>query len=160
MHKEVCVDLYNLINLIKTITCLNGTGSYIDLLLANLKYYFKNTNAFETGLRDHHLLTYSMLKTSFQKNELKRMIYRDYTSFSKKSFLNNLSDSTENCQSYEAFQTKTVEVLGKHAPRKTKSLRGNRKLHHSNKLRKEIMKRSQLKSIANKTRKDIDLYNF
>ena len=90
----------------------------------------------------------------------KKLIYRDYTSFSKESFLNNLSDSTENCQSYEAFETKTVEVLGKHAPRKTKSLRGNRKLHLSNKLRKEIMKRSQLKSIAIKTGKDIDLYNF
>ena len=59
------MDLYNLINLIKTITCLNGTGSYIDLLLANLKYSFKNTNAFETGHSDHHLLIYAMLKTSF-----------------------------------------------------------------------------------------------
>ena len=71
-----------------------------------------------------------------------------------------MSNSIENYHSYEAFGSKTVEVLGKHAPRKTKFLRGNHKLHLSKKLRKDIMKRSQLKSIANKTCKDIDLYNF
>ena len=31
---------------------------------------FKNTNAFETGLSDVNLLIYSMLKTSFQKNDI------------------------------------------------------------------------------------------
>ena len=154
------VDLYSLINLIKTSTCFKGTGSCIDLLVTNEKYSFRNTNAFETGLRDHHLLIYSMLKTSFQKNEPKRLIYRDYTSFSKDSFLANLSNSIKNPQCYEAFETKTAEVLDKHAPRKTKLLRGNHKPHVSKKLRKEIMKRSQLKSIANKIGKDIDLYNF
>ena len=60
------------------------------------------------------------------------------------------------------FETKTfqVKVLGKHAPRKTKFSRGNHKLDLSKKLRKEIMKISQLKSITNKTGKDISLYNF
>ena len=40
----------------------------------------------------------------------------------------------------EAFEIKTVEVLDKHAPRKTKLLRRNHKSHVSKKLRKEIMK--------------------
>ena len=75
------VDLYILINLNKTITCFKRTGSSIDLLLKNQKYSFKNTNAFETGLSDHHLLVYLMLKTFFQKNERKRLIERDYTFF-------------------------------------------------------------------------------
>ena len=65
------VDLYNLINLIETTTCFKGTESCIDLLLTNQKYSFKNTKAFETGLSDHHLLIYSMLKTSFQENKPK-----------------------------------------------------------------------------------------
>ena len=64
------MDLHNLTNLIKTNICLKVTGSWIDLLLINQKHLFKNTNAFETGLSDH-LLIYSMLKTSFQKNEQK-----------------------------------------------------------------------------------------
>ena len=44
-----------------------------------------------------------MLKTSFQKNERKRLIDKDYISFSKDSFLTDLSNSIENSQSYEAF---------------------------------------------------------
>ena len=96
----------------------------------------------------------------FQKNQLKSPIYRNCTSFSKDSFLIDLSNSIENSQRYEAFETKTVEVLDKHAPQKTKLRRGNHKPNLSKRLRKEIMKRSQLKSIANKTGKDIDLYNF
>ena len=57
------MDLYNLINLVKTTTCFKGTGywSFTD----KPKYSFKNTNAFETGLSDHYLWIYSMLKTSF-----------------------------------------------------------------------------------------------
>ena len=51
--------------------------------------------------------------------------------------------------------------MDKHALRKTKLLRGNHnKPLVSKKLRKEIMERSQLKSIASKTGKDIDLYKF
>ena len=130
------MDLYNLINLIKTTTCFKGTWSCIDLLLTNQKSSLKNTNAFETGLSNHHLLIHSMLKTSFQKNEPRRVIYRDYTSFSKDSFLTDLSNSIENSESYEAFETKTDAVLDKHAPRKTKLLRGNHKPHVSKKLRK------------------------
>ena len=61
------MELYNLINLIKTITCFKGKGSCIDLLLTNQKCSFKNTTVFETGLSDHHLLIYSMLKTISRK---------------------------------------------------------------------------------------------
>ena len=80
------VDLHNMINLIQTTTCFKGTVSCIDLLPTNQKYSLKNASAFKTGLSHHHFLIYSMLKTSFQKNEPKRLIYRDYTSFSKNSF--------------------------------------------------------------------------
>ena len=101
-----------------------------------------------------------MLKTSFPKNESKSLIYRDYTSFTKDSFLTDLSNSIEISQCYEAFETKTVEVLDKDSPRKTKLVTGNHKPHVSKKLRKGIMKTSQLKSIANKSGRDIDLYMF
>ena len=76
------MNLCNLINLIKTTTCFKRTGSCIDLLPTNQKYSFKNANAFGISRSDHHLLIYSMLKTSFQKNEPKRLVYTDYTSFS------------------------------------------------------------------------------
>ena len=46
----------------------------------------------------------------------------------------------------KAFETKNVEVLDKHTPQKTKLLGGNHKPHVFKKLRKKIIKRSQLKS--------------
>ena len=69
------VNLHNLINLIETTTCFTGAGYSIDFSLTNQKCSFKNTNTFETGLSDHHLLIYSMLRTSFQKNEPKRLYF-------------------------------------------------------------------------------------
>ena len=53
---------FNLFNLTKTNRCFKGKGSCIDLILTNGKYYFKHSFTFETGLKDHHHLVYSMLK--------------------------------------------------------------------------------------------------
>ena len=64
---------HNLFNLIKSNTCFKGRGSCIDLILTNRKFCFKNTSTFETGLSDHHHLTYSMLKTTFKKEDPKRL---------------------------------------------------------------------------------------
>ena len=142
------MNLCNLINLIKTITFCNRTLS-IDLLRTNQKYSLKNANAFGTSRSNHHVLIYSMLKTSFKKNEWKRLVYRDYTFFSQDSFSTNQSNSNENYQCYETFETKKIKPLDKHAPRKTNLVRGNHKPHVSKKPRKDMMKISQLKSIAN-----------
>ena len=60
---------HDLINLIKNNTCFKGEGSCIDLILTNRKFLFKNSTSFETGLSDHHHLIYSMLKTTFHKEE-------------------------------------------------------------------------------------------
>ena len=62
------MDLYNLINLIKTTTCFKEAGSCIDLSLPKQKFSFKNANTFEIVLSDHCLLVFLMFKTSFQKN--------------------------------------------------------------------------------------------
>ena len=47
-------------------------------------------------------------------------IYRDYTSFTQ-DFTSSIyqSDSIKNSQCYEAFETKTVKALDKHAPQKS-----------------------------------------
>ena len=48
----------NLFNLVKSNTCFKGKGSWIDLILTNRKYSFKNTCSVDTGLSDHHYLIY------------------------------------------------------------------------------------------------------
>ena len=53
---------------------------------------------------------------------------------------------------YESFENVFVTVLDRHAPRKTIILRGNQKPHVDKNLRKEIMKRSELKSKANRAK--------
>ena len=94
-----------------TTTCFKGTMS--DLLLINKNNSFKNSETFETGIRDHHLLVYSMLKTPCQKREPKRQLYRDNISLSEYPVLIDLSNSIENSHSYGAFKTKTVKILDK-----------------------------------------------
>ena len=95
----------DLVNLIQN-TCFTRKGSYFDLILTNRKYSFKNSTSFETGLSDHHYLIYSMLKRTFQKQETKTLIYRDYKTFFLETFSSELfskHESQENNE-YQTFQ--------------------------------------------------------
>ena len=53
-----------------------------------------------------------------------------------------------------------MEALDKHAPKKTKIFVGNHKPHINKTLRKAIMKRSQLKNKANKTKDPKDILKY
>ena len=94
---------HDLINLIKNNTCFKGEGSCIDLILTN-----KNSTSFETGLSDHHHLIYSMMKTTFHKEEPKTLIYRDYKTFSLEKFGSELFLKLESHESndYQIFEKK------------------------------------------------------
>ena len=63
---------HNLLNLIKSNTSFKGSGSCIDLILTNRKFYFKNSSTFETDLSDYHHQIYSLLKTTFRKEDSMR----------------------------------------------------------------------------------------
>ena len=79
-----------LYNLIKVNRCFKGKGTCIDLILTNRKYSFKNTNAFETRLSDRHHMIHTMLKSTFEKAEPIKLIYRNYKNFSFDRFKTNL----------------------------------------------------------------------
>ena len=131
------MNSFNLYNLIKSNTCFKGSGSCIDLILTNRKYCFKHISTFETGLSDHHHSIYSMLKTTFKKEESKRFIYRDYKNFVNTNFQMDLESKLNNCpKKYEKFQKTSENVLNAHAPKKTTFLRGNQKPHVDKNLRK------------------------
>ena len=136
------MNSFNLYNLIKSNTCFKGSGSCIDLILTNRKYCFKHTSTFEIGLSDHHHLIYSILETTFKKEESKQFIYRDYKNFVNTNFQMDLESKLNNCpKKYENFQKTFENVLNAHAPKKTKFLRDNQKPHVDKNLRKAIMKR-------------------
>ena len=50
------MDLFNLINLIKTAKCFKGTETRIDLLLINQKCSLNMQTHLKNGLNDYHLL--------------------------------------------------------------------------------------------------------
>ena len=141
--------------------CFKGTGSCIDLILTNKKYSFKNTSSYETGLSDHHHLIYSVMGTTFKCEESIKFIYRNYSNFSQKDFQSDLLlNIGHRKNNYLEFEKNFVETLDKHAPKKTKIFRGNHKPHINKILRKAIMKRSQLKNKANKTKDPKDILKY
>ena len=62
-HRQLSafVEHYNFYNLIKAnIKC---DGSYIDLLLASRKYWFKNKSSFESGIEKSKKLSITVIKS-------------------------------------------------------------------------------------------------
>ena len=58
------------------------------------------------------------------------------------------------------FQFNFVSILDKHAPKKTKILRGNQKPHFNKNLRKQIMITSRLENKANKSKNPTEIAKF
>ena len=103
---------HKLYNMIKEPTCFKSAeGRSIDLL-TNIKHSFQHTQAFETGASDHHLMIYTMFKTTFKK-------LRCYMKFSQKAFSKDLAEKVYSSRSgdYSAFEDAFIKILDKHAPR-------------------------------------------
>ena len=142
-------------NLVKGKTCFKSSeGKCIDLILSNRHHSFKHTGTIETGLSDHHLLIYTMLKSTFVKTDQQKITYRCYKNFNNEAFLNHLNENLYSTQTgiYAAFQETFVRTLNIHAPLKVKIVRGNNKPYMNKTLRKAIMLRSRLKNKANKSK--------
>ena len=158
---SVLMENYNYYNFIKNNTCFNGDGSCIDLILTNRKYYFKNTSSFETGISDHQHLIYSMLKTIFEKEESKKVTYRNYKQFQWETFEKDLTCSLRNCNGeYENYEQNFIKVLNTHTSKKVKIFRGSHKPHYYKNLRMAIMKRPRLKNKAMRTKAPVDIVNY
>ena len=151
----------NLINLVKGNTCFKGKGSCIDLILTNRRYSFKHSSSTGTGLSGHRHLISSMMKTTFEKEESKVLIYRGYKNFNFNSFKSELlSKFYHNNVTFTSFENNFVNVLNQQAPKKSKVFRGDQKPHLNKSLRAAIMKRSRLKNIANKSQLPADLSKY
>ena len=146
----------DLFNIIKSNPCFKGNGICIDLIFTNRKYCFKHSSTFETGLSDHHHLIYSMLKTTFEKEETKLYKYRDYKIFDSAVFHTDLqSRLEEGPKVYQNFEETFVRVLDAYAPKKIKVLPDVDK-----NFRKAIMKLSALKQKASRTKQQEDITKY
>ena len=83
---------HNASNIVKEKTCLKGLDnpSCIDLIITNKPGCFQNTVVTTTGLSDCHKFVTTVLKASFKKALPKEIFYRDYKSFDKQVFQNEL----------------------------------------------------------------------
>ena len=89
---EQFCESYNLKSLIEEPTCFKKVDnpSCIDLILKNHPKCFQNSGVYETGISDFHKLTFTVLKTYFQKAKLKIIKYRDYKHFDNNEFRDEL----------------------------------------------------------------------
>ena len=155
---------YESSNLVKDKTCYKSVSnpSCIDLFITNYSRCFQNTTTISTGLSDFHKMVVTVLKMSFKKAPPKQLHYRDYKNFNADSFKRELKTvlTDQNTTVYSTFETLFLQVLDKHAPIKTKTLRANHAPYITKALRKAIMRRSQLESkyLKNRTEENKKLY--
>ena len=86
------------------------------------------SNSIETGLSDHHHMIHAILKTKFEKFKPKKSIYRNFKQYDSNQFKLDIFSSMSAMRTHAPFENNFVSILDKHAPKKTKILRGNQKL--------------------------------
>ena len=162
---EFC-SLYDLKSLIKVPTCYKSTDnpSCIDLILTNRPHNFQYSTVLETGLSDFHLLTLTVLKTTYRKRPPKIIRYRNYKNYIRDDFQHDLFTRLAGIDlhniSNDEYVALLMEILNYHAPLKTKYLRANEQPFMSKELRKAHMKRSRLRNKYRKNKNDISEVAF
>ena len=113
-------------------------------------------------MSDHHLMIYTIFKTTFIKLPPQRIYYRCKKKFFPEQFKNDLIFNLNNIIPGDTNNLiQTIElVVNNHLPIKQKVIRGNNKPYIDKNLKKAISVRSRLRNIANKTGRseDIDKY--
>ena len=88
LHELYVYDTYDLYNLISESTCITRTSeSMIDLILTNCSRSFMHSKVIESGLRDVHKMTTTMMRCTYTRQEPVKITYRDYTKFNKDKFI-------------------------------------------------------------------------
>ena len=147
------MDIFELDSLITKPTCYKNLNnpSCIDLILTNCKHSFLHSATIETGISDFHKLTLSIMRTHINKAPPKTLKYRFYKNFNKDYFESEIYEKTKEINDFDEFQNIFKNIFNENAPLKTKALRANNKPFMDKILRKNIMTRSKLKNIFNKT---------
>ena len=96
------------------------------------------------------------MRTHLVRLNPKKILYRNFKNFNEQSFLIDVENTNFNCdgkdpnRNYDNLVDTFIEIVDKHAPLKTKFLRGNEAPFMNKELRKAIYTRSRLKNKWNK----------
>ena len=144
-HLSDLRDTFALINLVKD-------KSLLDVILTNRPNSFQETVITETGLSDCHKLVSTVFRSTFIKLRPKTVRYRTYKTYYKQNFLHELDqkliqgDIYKTDDSYSKLNEIMSDVLEKHAPLKTKTIRGNQAPFMNKRLSKAIMNKSRIRN--------------
>ena len=129
---------HDLTNLVKEKTCFKRTDNptCIDLFLTNFSNCFQCTRTITTGLSDFHKMVVTVLKYTIVKSKPKIVTYRCYKTFKKDDFRKELKVAISNASTYDEFYNAYINVLDKHAPIKSKTIRSNGAPYMTTNLRK------------------------
>ena len=84
------------------------------------------------------------MKLKFIKLPPKKISYRDFSTFNSEKYTNEVESKIAQDETDLAKLNRALEdIMNKHAPLKTKIVRGNNQAHMTKELRKEIMTRSR-----------------
>ena len=163
--EQFCAS-YNLKSLIKEPTCFKSVDnrSCIDLILTNHPKCYQNSGVYEAGISDFHKLTFTVLKTYFQKAKARIIKYRDYKHFDNNEFRDELTRelSSNNIKSDDLAQFTNISkmILEKKAPLKERYVRYNQAKFMNKNLQKAIMNRSRFlnRYRKKKKQKQLDLH--
>ena len=146
-------DTFSLSNLVNGVTCVKSqNGTSIDEMFRNRPRNFHNTSLIETALSDCHKMIVFVFRALFKKLLAKVIEHRNYKTFDRNEFLQNLdqelikSNSYNDERQYDIFTSIFRKVLDKHAPLKIKKLRGNQAKFMTKELRKTVMDQSKFKN--------------
>ena len=148
-HFSDLKDTYNLSNLVKSATCFKSSkGTLLDVLLTNKPKSFQKTFVWETGLSDCHKLVATIFRSTFIKVPPKVVNYRSCKSFDENKFCRDIDqilikgDIYKTKDLYTKLMNTLYNTLEKHAPLKSKIVRGNQGPFMSKELSKAIIKKS------------------
>ena len=72
-------------------------------------------------------MIYTILKTKSESLNQRKLIYCNIKQFNSDQFKLDICTSMSTVRTHAAFENNFVSILDKHAPKKTKILRGNQK---------------------------------
>ena len=162
-HLITFMEGHNLYNLINEPTCFKSTnGNCIDLILTNQKHSHMFSQTCEVGYSDHHVMIYTMLKTTFTKLPPKVIKYRCRRHYNQDKFYNDLMCNIANSTpgDYNDFEKAFEQALDDNMPQNTKVIRGNHKPDITKELKKQISIRSKLRKLANTTGSEEDIAKY
>ena len=129
---EFC-DIFDLENLIRGNTCVTVEhASSIDVILTNKKHSLKNSCTVATGVSDFYKMVLTTMRAYYERLKPNKIQYCSYKHFNEQKFLRDLentpfhlcNDLIDNNLAYERLKNMFKLVVDKHAPIKSKFIRG------------------------------------